>query len=199
MVAPLYPQHIEGQTEYSGSGLFCWVLTMAKIDKDRLVALRNEILMSKKLIEEEIQPIVRESVERYLGEFLPIFGVDWDIVLNEVYPIIQNNLASTFFRAPRSFLKPRNPTFIIKRRDPITGQMEEIQADSTLSAKTQENILNYIITQIGYKKEVRKTLLDALLFPFGIMWHGYKGDFGMTECPEGGEIYGIFGRMFQAE
>jgi hypothetical protein len=32
-----------------------------------------------------------------------------------------------------------------------------------------------------YKREVRKVLLDALLFPHGILWHGYKGNFGMTD------------------
>jgi hypothetical protein len=34
---------------------------------------------------------------------------------------------------------------------------------------------------MGYKKEARKVLLDALLYPYGVMWHGYKGNFGMTE------------------
>jgi hypothetical protein len=34
---------------------------------------------------------------------------------------------------------------------------------------------------MGYKGEVRKVLTDALLFPYGILWHGYKGNFGMTD------------------
>ena len=59
--------------------------------------------------------------------------------------------------------------------------MVEVQADSNESAKTQEGLLNYGISQMGYKKETRKTLLDALMFPYGILWHGYKGNFGMTE------------------
>lgn len=53
--------------------------------------------------------------------------------------------------------------------------------DSSKSAKTQEQILNYSISEIKYKQEVRKCLLDALLFPHAILWHGYKGEFGMTE------------------
>ena len=59
--------------------------------------------------------------------------------------------------------------------------MEEVQLDSDKSAKTQEAILNYTIEQIKYKKEARATLLNALLFRYGILWHGYKGDFGMTD------------------
>jgi hypothetical protein len=139
--------------------------------------------MAEKYIEEELDPIIFENIERYTGIFLPAFGVGRDIWLNEVYPIIQNNLPSIFFRNPRVFLKPRNKTFITKKRDPISGKMKEVQVESQKSAKTQENILNYLITQkhVDYKNQVRKVLTDALLFPYGVLWHGYKGNFGMTE------------------
>lgn len=147
----------------------------------RIKALKNEIAMARALNEQELAPILRESIERYVGSYLPAIGTDWDIVLNEVYPIIQAWLPSIFYRNPRAFLKPRNKTFIGKKRDPISGKMVEIQMDSAKSAKTQEDILNYTLVEIKYKKETRKVLLDALLFPHGIMWHGYKGDFGMTE------------------
>ena len=152
-----------------------------KIDKERLSALKNEIRMAEKLNEEELEPLMREALDRYMGVHVPEFGADWDIILNEVYPIIQNNLPSIFFRNPRVFLKPRNKTFIGKKRNPVSGQMEEVQMDSTKSARTQEAILNYCMSEIKYKKETRKVLLDALLFPFGVLWHGYKGKFGMTE------------------
>ena len=152
-----------------------------KISKDRLLALKNEIKMAEVINREELEPVIQEALQRYIGNFKPEFGVDWDIVLNEVYPIVQNNLPSIFFRNPRAFLKPRNKTFITKKRDPISGKMVEVELDSSKSAKTQEDLLNYLINEIGYKKEVRKVLLDALLFPFSVLWHGYKGDFGMTE------------------
>lgn len=153
------------------------------ISKDRLEALRNEIIIAEKINEQDLKPIMQDSIQRYVGNYVPAIGTNWDIILNELYPIIQNELPSIFFRNPRAFLKPRNKTFIAKRRDPITGKMVEVQLDSTKSAKTQEALLNYDISdaQMKYKKQARKVLLDALLFPFGIMWHGYKGDFGMTE------------------
>ena len=137
--------------------------------------------MSEKLLEEELEPIVAESLSRYTGTYVPIYGSDWDIVLNEVYPVIQYNLPSTFFRNPRAFLKPRHKTYIKRVRNPVSGRMEEIQGDSTKSARTQEHLLNYHITEIKYKREVRKVLLDAFLYPHGVLWHGYKGEFGMTE------------------
>jgi len=152
-----------------------------KPSEKRIRDLWSEIKMAEKFNEEELKPIGLEAIQRYTGEFFPRFGGDWDIALNEVYPIIQNNLPSIFFRNPRAFLKPRNKTYIAKKRDPITGDMVEVEIDSTKSAKTQEAILNYQIFEIKYKEENRKVLLDALLFPHGVLWHGYKGEFGMTE------------------
>ena len=149
--------------------------------KERLIHLRNEILMATKINEEELEPIVAESLARYTGEFVPPFGSDWDIILNEVYPIVQYNLPSTFFRNPRAFLKPRNKTYIARKRDPNSGEWKSIVLDSTKSARTQEHILNYLLTEISYKRQVRKVLLDAFLFPYGVLWHSYKGEFGMTE------------------
>jgi len=153
----------------------------SSLSSDRLLALRNEVIMARKLNEEELEPVIVESMQRYTGIHIPHFGVDWDIVLNEVYPIIQNNLPSIFFRNPRAFLRPRTKHFITKVRDPLSGKMVDKQLDSIDSARTQEHILNYSLTEIRYKHEVRKSLLDALLFPHGVLWHGYKGDFGMTE------------------
>lgn len=156
---------------------------MAKqtIPKERLLGIKNEIIMAEKLNEEELRPIVQESLERYVGEFIPDVGAGWDIRLNEIYPVIQFHLPSIFFRNPRAFLKPRSEFFIVKKRNPSTGEMEETQEKAQDSARTQEHILNYTISQIGYKRQTRKVLLDALLFPYGVMWHGYKGNFGMTE------------------
>lgn len=154
---------------------------MATIDKDCLFDLRNQIIMAETINREEIEPIMVEAVERYMGKFIPKYGYNWDVILNEIYPIIQTNLPAIFFRNPRVFLKPRQKTFIAKVLDPATGKKVDTQLDSQKSANTQEAILNYTLERIKYKRETRKVLLDALLFPYGIMWHGYKGNFGMTE------------------
>ena len=154
---------------------------MADLSNERIKALKSEIAMSLASNREELEPVIQENIMRYIGSYTPAFGQDWDIVLNEVYPIIQNNLPSIFFRNPRAFLKPRNKTFIGRKRDPISGQMVEMELDSAKSAKTQEDILNYSLVEMKYKKETQKVLLDALLFPHGVLWHGYKGEFGMTE------------------
>src|SRR3990167_3348050 len=152
-----------------------------KLSKDELKDIKNQLLMAKKLNEEHLEGQMIEAIERYTGIYIPSIGQDWDVMLNEIYPIIQYNLPSTFFRNPRVFLKPRNKTYIAKKRNPLTGAMEEITLDSSKSARTQEAILNYVLGEIRFKQEVRKVLLDALLFKFGCLWHGYKGNFGMTD------------------
>lgn len=161
--------------------LFCWVQYMPPLSKDRLFELRNQIIMAETINREEIQPCMIEAMDRYMGKFTPKYGYNWDIILNEIYPIIQTNLPAIFFRNPRAFLKPRNKTYIAKVLDPETGKKVDTELDSQKSSNTQEAILNYDVDRMKYKREARKVLMDGLLFPHGVMWHGYKGDFGMTE------------------
>lgn len=152
-----------------------------KLSQEELLQLKMEVKMCEKYLEQELTPTIQENLERYTGHHIPNMAVDWDVILNEFYPIIQYNLPSSFFRNPRVFFKPRQKTFIAKKRNPMSGAMEEIEMDSTKSAKTQEGLLNYILEEIKYKKEVRRVNFDAHLMPYGVLWHGYKGDFGMTE------------------
>lgn len=102
---------------------------MPKLSKTRLLQLKNEIRMSEALIERKIFPQFREAIQRYTGSFTPAFGTDWDIVLNEIYPVVQYNLPSIFFRNPKAFLKPKHPTFIKSVRDPVSGKKITVQAD----------------------------------------------------------------------
>ncbi len=152
-----------------------------KISQERINDLFDEIKMSEAINKQELEPILNESISRYTGKWVPALGTDWDVILNEVYPVIQNNLPSIFFRNPKAFLKPRTKTYIAKQRNLNTGKVESVVLESEKSARTQEAILNYSLYEIKYKQECRKTLLDSLLFPYGVMWHGYKGEFGMTE------------------
>lgn len=137
--------------------------------------------MAEAINREEIEPRMTEGLQRYMGKHIPRYGYNWDIILNEVYPIVQTNLPATFFRNPKVYCKPRQKTYIAKVFNPQTGKKEDTELDSQKSANTQEGILNYSLEMIKYKNETRKVLLDALLFPHGILWHGYKGDFGMTQ------------------
>lgn len=151
------------------------------ISKTDLNNLTQEIKISEKLIEQDVKPQMESAVSRYMGEYIPSEASNWDVYLNEIYTVVQFELPSIFFRNPRAFLKPKTKNFIAKRRNPLTGKKEEVFLDSTKSARTQEHILNYTIEQIGYKQQVRRVLLDALMFKYGVLWHGYKGEFGMTD------------------
>lgn len=149
-------------------------------DKDFL-RLKNQIIMAEKVNETKLLPQAQEALRRYTSNFIPDNAHDWDIVLNEIYPIIQQELATLYFRNPRAFLKPKNKFYACMVPNPQTGKKEEVFLESEKSARTQEAILNYTIGEIGYEQEMSRILFDALLFKHGIMWHGYKGDFGMTE------------------
>lgn len=152
-----------------------------KLTPQELFDLKQEVIMAKKLNEEHLLPQMQEAIQRYTGEFIPLIGQNWDLMLNEIYPVVQYNIPSIYFKNPRVFLKPRNKTYVAKKRNPQTGLMEPVVMDSSKSARTQESILNYILGEIRYKKEAQKVLMDSLLFKFGVMWHGYKGNFGMTD------------------
>lgn len=156
-------------------------MSKPSLPQERIDDILDQISMAEAINEHDLKPILEESIARYTGKHIPIIGSGWDIVLNEVFPIIQNMLPSIFFRNPHAYLKPRNKTFTASIRNPVTGKKEEVILDSQKSAHTQEAILNYSLSEMKYKQETRKVLLDALLFPYGVMWHGYKGEFGMTE------------------
>lgn len=152
-----------------------------KLEKEQLSSLHNEIRLAEVRNEKELLPMLKRNIERYTGDFLPDIGINWDIYLNEVYPIVQFNIPSIYYKNPKVYLKPRNKMFLTKKRNPQTEEMEEVWVEGAKAAKTQEAILNYCLEEIGYKREVQRCLLDALLGTHGVLWHGYKGDFGMTE------------------
>lgn len=152
-----------------------------KLPQDQLKRLKNEIAMAEAFNDQELRPRMEESLLRYCGKFIPTFGQSWDILLNEIYPIVQFYLPNIFFRNPKAYVKPKTKTHLVKQTDPITGQKVEIIADSSTAARTQEATLNWNLEKMRYKSETRKVAMDALLFLYGVLWHGYKGNFGMTE------------------
>jgi len=158
-------------------------LADAKIPTETLLKLRQEIALAEKLNEQELEPKMREGLARYLGRHIPDVqsAGGWDVILNEIYPVVQYEIPSIYYRNPRPFAKARTKTFIARRRDPMTGQMVDVQLDSMKSARTQEAILSAKVHDIRYKPEVQRVLTDALIFPHGVLWHGYKGDFGLTD------------------
>ena len=151
-----------------------------KFSKDRLEKLFSEIEMAEAYNKQILKPIIQESIARYTNTFRPDIGMNWDVVINEFYPIIQFNLPNTFLNTPKAFLKPKNEFFIANKRDPVSGQKVPTQLKSEKSAATQEAIINYRLGEMQYKQEVRKCTLDSMLFPHSVLWHGYKGSFGMT-------------------
>ena len=143
--------------------------------------LREEIAKASKINKEKLQPKFKEFLDRYLGKYIPNFTGSMEIILNEIYPIVDWMLPSIFFKNPKAFLKARNKTFIANKFDPNIGEKVAMQLDSNKSAKTQEGILNYALHDIKYKKEAKMVTRDGLIYNYGVLWHGYKGDFGISD------------------
>lgn len=148
-------------------------------EPEAILKIRNEIIMAEQIIEDMIVPKMQEVIRKYTGDYRP--EVPMDVYLNEIYPIVQYELPAIFFKTPRAILKPRSKGYYKKVRDLMTGEKTKVFVEGQKSARTQEHILNYSLGYMKYKKQMRRVLLDALLFPYGAMWHGYKGNFGMTE------------------
>ena len=108
-------------------------MAKSNLSQKRLNKLFNEIKMSEAFNEQEIEPVIKESIQRYTGKFVPNIGRNWSVIINEFYPIVQFNLPSTFLNTPRAFLKPKNKFYITKQRDPVTGKKEDVQKESVKS------------------------------------------------------------------
>ena len=67
------------------------------MDSDALFDLKNQIIMAETLNREILEPAMTEAIQRYTGKFIPKYGYNWDIVINEIYPIVQTNLPAIFF------------------------------------------------------------------------------------------------------
>ncbi len=154
---------------------------MPKVDQEFVDNLWQEIRLSEKIIETELIPKMRESLTRYTGDFVPRMAKGWDILINEAYTNIQLNLPSTFFQAPHIFCRAETKQFIVKEFDPIQQRRVEVVKDSTKSCRIQEGLHNYLLEEINYKDEIRQVNLDAHLFPYGVSWKGYHGEFGIGD------------------
>ena len=159
-------------------------MSMAKQPSTKITErISAEIEVSRKLNEKILKDKFVEWYERYCGKYNlnKKYSGDFELMMNEVYPIIQWLAPSIFFQNPQVFAKPRSKTFTYTKTNPKTAEKTEVVEPSQNSARTQEALLNWSIYDMRYSSEVRKELMDALIFNFGVLWHGYKGEFGITE------------------
>ena len=72
-------------------------MSQPSLPQERIDDILDEISMAEAINEHDLKPILEESIARYTGKHIPIIGSGWDVVLNEVFPIIHNILIPTIF------------------------------------------------------------------------------------------------------
>jgi len=142
-------------------------------------ALWNEIVVCEKKIQNEVVPVMTDAVMAYTGQRINPHNQDFTIVLNDVFPIVQQKLPFLFFRKPRAFVKPRRKHVFITKRNENTGEKEKVRVDGTKLAKTTEAALNWDLHESGFEEEMDKISLDLALFPHTYLWQSYNAEFGI--------------------
>jgi len=90
--------------------------------------------------------------------------VNWNkdfVNVNFVYPYIKTIMPAVYFKDPYIF---------------VTARQEE----DLPKANTVEAIINYVWREIGLKEEVKRVILDTLIFGIGWLKIGYTAEFGRT-------------------
>lgn len=146
-----------------------------------LSALWQEIEICEQKIRLEVVPVMTESLMAYTGQRISADNQDCDVVLNDVFPIIQQKLPYLFFRKPRALIKPRRKNVFVRKRNPVTGELQNKRVDGTKLAKTTEAAINWDLHESGFEEEMDKVSLDLALYPYSYLWQSYNADFGLRE------------------
>lgn len=88
--------------------------------------------------------------------------------INIIYGYVETGIAKIYFRDPYISVNPKGQDFIAR-------------------AKLLEPTINYIIPEIGLKKEIEKVLKDTFLVGHGWLKYGYINEIGESEGEHAGD------------
>ncbi len=143
------------------------------------------------------QNLIKMSIERRKRQFSRLAahywrlytGEDWpvgttitenqQININRVYGNVQTQMPAVFLRDPKIFVKNKQKTIDTGISDRLTKQ--PVILDGYNTAQTVQNGVNSLIREINLKDEVAKVRNDALIGQFGVMYIGYKTEFGIDD------------------
>lgn len=120
----------------------------------------------------------KEMIKEYKGEWE--FDVDIQILpINLIFAYIKTELPSLYIKDPHIKINPKNKT-------------------SINTAKVLESVINYLWYYKKAKREIKKSIIDALLIGHAWFKTGYTGQFGTVEDGHGGTIETIESEDFFA-
>lgn len=118
----------------------------------------------------------------YTGEDWPIGTTPTEtqqININRVYGNVQTQMPAVFFRDPKIFVKNKQKQIDTGEINRLTK--EPVILDGYKTAQTVQQGVNSLVKEINLKDEVSKCRDDALVTQFGVMYLGYKTEFGIDD------------------
>jgi len=160
---------------------------------------QDALTLAHRKWEVEAKPIIETMAKYFSGDQWPArtvadtTGVD-PLVVNFVFADVKVMLPSLALRTPRIFVHPTRATTI----DPASGEPLQLVPGGpdgapvpipvVKAAQAKELLINWRWRELRLKQQIRRTLVDALLAPFGIVKLGYTVETEKVEAESGIEL-----------
>lgn len=131
----------------------------------------SRIKVSRNFFKENLYTQAREMVNMYVGDHFSGLDAEAAVVINYCFAIIKAILPQIYYQDPYIFLTPGD------------GETKEE------NSKAAEVILNYFWYNMGIKKQIKKIVLDTLLYSYGIGKLGYTTKTKKTGLAESGAAH----------
>jgi len=113
--------------------------------------------------------------------------------INVVYPIVKTLVPNLYFRDPKVFAKPQQPTItanILDEEgnqiiDPETGDPLKEEFDASKSALIFQSAQNENIKRAKLKRHIKSCIIDAHLTFYGVVKCGWGNNQGVATMGEG--------------
>jgi hypothetical protein len=159
---------------------------------------KDWLTLGHRRFDAEARPIIEKMRAYLLGQQWPPIDKDGEsiprLVVNLIFADIKVMLPTLALRNPRIFVKPTGATVQIPQMrpdgqpgEPVPAQIVNGQPVPLLAAaRAKEALINWRWRDLRVTQQVRRSLVDALCGPFGIVKLGYTV---LTEklAPEDGE------------
>ncbi len=133
------------------------------LSQDKIDKWLETISQDKQFQKDQKHDVWKDNIKRYTGRFhRPMVLEDREFVdVNFVYAYIKTVMPAVYFKDPYIFIQSRGE--------------EDIEKANVIEA-----IINYVWKEVNLKEEVKRVILDTLLFGVGWMKIGYTAEFGRT-------------------
>jgi len=131
----------------------------------------NRIKVSRNFYKENLYTRAKEMVRMYVGEHFSGLEAEVAVVINYCFAIIKAILPQIYYQDPYIFLTPGD------------GDTKEE------NSKAAEVIVNFFWGNMGIKKQIKKIVLDTLLYSYGIGKLGYTTKTKKTGFAESGAAH----------